>query len=128
MEKLMIGIDIIENSRIKQSLQKPNFINMILTKSEQERIADFADKTERIAGIFCVKEAVKKATTFPERIGFLQMEILHEDSGKPYVEFYAEVKDLVKDKIFNISISHSKTVTVAVAIMFDENKINFNIK
>ncbi len=112
----MIGIDIIENKRIETSLKKPDFISRILTKNEQQRIADFANKTERVAGIFCVKEAIKKATTTPEKIGFLQMEILHTANGKPYVKFDEKAQALVKGKTFNISISHSKTVTVAVAV------------
>jgi len=116
----MIGIDIIENHRIEESLKKANFISRILTKEEQERISDFSNKTERVAGIFCVKEAIKKATGQPEKIGFLQMKILHNENGKPFVEFNQQVQELVKNKSFNISISHSKTVTVAVAIAFEK--------
>ncbi|MGI5842148.1 MAG: holo-ACP synthase [Christensenellales bacterium] len=114
----MIGIDILENERIEKQLQTLAFWNKVLLENEQEYVKQFTNPTERFAGIFCVKEAVKKALGQPEKVGFLDIEVFHLPSGKPQVKYVGEREEF-KNKKLEISISHSKTVTVAVAILIN---------
>lgn len=115
VEIMMIGIDIIENERVKQ--KKGVLIKQILTENEKAYIEKFANNTERLCGIFCAKEAIKKAFGCAEKLPFKKIEILHDENQKPYANFDSSLNDIVKDKKVEISISHSKTVTVAVAIV-----------
>jgi len=62
-----------------------------------------------LAGLFAAKEAVIKAVS-PSTIFFEDIEVFHTSQGAPYV--------LVKGKVISmlISISHSNSVAVAVAV------------
>lgn len=116
----MIGIDILENERIREKLAKPEFLNSFLTDDEQKYVSSFADKTERVTGLFCVKEAVKKAFGCPPIMDFLSIEIHHFENGKPYVVFNEKLTEITSDYAVEISISHSKTITVAVCVIFPQ--------
>ena len=115
----MIGIDILENERIKERLAKPEFMKMFMTDYEQKYVSTYTDITQRVTGIFCVKEAIKKAFGCPEKMGFKDMEIRHYENGKPFVIFDKSLEIIVGSKVVEISISHSNTVTVAVCIVFN---------
>ena len=109
----MIGIDILEVERIKQKLDKnPNFFEAFLHESEIVYVKNYKNILERICGFFCLKEAVIKA--FDAKIGFKDIEITHFDSGKPFVKI---LKKGYTDVNIEASLSHSKTVAVAVAII-----------
>ena len=97
----MIGIDILEIERIKN-------------KNEIKYFNNFENKYEHICGFFCAKEAVKKALDCPKNLTFLDIEILHTKSGKPYVKLNEKID--IKNQI-KISISHSKTVATAVCLV-----------
>ena len=115
----MIGIDILENERMREKVTNPEFVQMFLTENEQKYVSTFADMTERVTGLFCAKEAVKKAFDCPSEMGYKQLEIGHYENGKPYVSFDRSLMNIVKDYAVEISISHSKTVTVAVCLAMD---------
>lgn len=109
----MIGIDILEVERIQQKLNKnPNFIKAFLHESEIAYIEKYNNSLDRICGFFCLKEAVIKA--FEAKISFKDIEICHFESGKPFVKI---LKHGYTNKNIEISLSHSKTVAVAVAIV-----------
>ncbi len=109
----MIGIDILEVARIKKKLEKnSNFIKSFLNEHEIEYLNKFKNSTERICGFFCLKEAVIKA--FEGKLGFKDIEIDHFENGKPFVKI---LKTGFESEKVEVSISHSKTVAVAVAIL-----------
>ncbi len=113
----MIGIDILENQRVAKMLENKNFLDKILTENEKKYVNQFADIIERVTGIFCAKEAVKKASGIAEKLSFLDFEILHKETGAPYVNFVNENFLHFNNKNFNLSISHSTTVSVAVCVI-----------
>lgn len=115
----MIGIDILENERINERLAKPEFMKMFMTDYEQKYVSTYSDITQRVTGIFCVKEAIKKAFDCPDKMGFKTMEIRHYENGKPFVIFDKSLEAIVENKSVEISISHSNTVTVAVCIVLN---------
>lgn len=109
----MIGIDILEVKRVEEKLEKkPNFVDSFLLESEKEYVNLFKNKSERICGFFCLKEAVKKAVSTD--LTFKDIEILHDENGKPFVKILN--KDFEKTKV-EVSISHSTTVAVAVCVV-----------
>ncbi len=110
----MIGIDILEIERIKILADDENKLKKIFTENEINYFNNFKNKYEHICGFFCAKEAVKKALDCPNNLSFLDIEILHSNSKKPYVKINKkyEIKKQIK-----ISISHSKTFATAVCLI-----------
>lgn len=106
-----LGIDIIETERIKKALHNPHFIERILTPKERT----YCKNPEQVAGRFCAKEAIMKAVG--RRLSWQEIEIVNEDNGKPQVILSEKTRELVKDGEIFISISHSRTYAVAVAIL-----------
>jgi len=119
----MVGIDIIELNRVDTS---DNFLNKIAHEDEISYIKKTMCEQvqhERIASLFCVKEAVMKALGLGKNSGvvFKDIKLCHESSGKPYVELYGVAKEEYQKKYrnyyINISISHSKTIATAIAVL-----------
>lgn len=113
-----IGTDLIEVERVGASYQKEAFRNKIYTKQEQNLIDGRAQKA---AGNFAVKEAVVKAfgTGFG-KISPIQIEVLREASGKPYVVLYGEAKRMqeeVQVAKIHVSISNTKEYATAYVVM-----------
>lgn len=115
----MIGIDIIELERVKSD---DTFLKKIAFDEEIEYIKkgkSLRVQKQKIAALWCVKEAVMKALGLGEKSGVKckDIQLFHEESGKPYVKVYGvALKALGKRKI-EVSISHSKTIVTAIAII-----------
>ena len=113
-----IGTDLIEVERVENSYKKEIFRNKIYTEREQTLIKERAQKA---AGNFAVKEAVVKAfgTGF-RKITPIEIEVLREDSGKPYVVLYGEAKKMQQQEQItkiHVSISNTKEYAVAYVVM-----------
>ena len=119
-----VGVDIVKAERFEKISDR--FCEKVFTPRECEYLA--GKPAESAAGIFAAKEAVAKAlgTGFS---GFFprDIEILHENSGKPYVVLYGNAKKIAKKTArcggrrgrrvcIHISISHTKTDAIAYAV------------
>ena len=109
---MKVGIDVLEIERIKTNF---HFLEKILTKNEIEYVNKFENKQERIAGIFCAKEAIFKALNL-DFLNHQEIEINHGKNGRPFPAFYGKTKEyfLKNYKKIDISISHSKTIASAI--------------
>lgn len=112
-----LGIDLIEIDRIKKACAKEAFLIRYFTEKE---ISTFRDKPASLADNFAVKEAVSKVfgTGF---VGFMpiDIEVLRDEKGKPYVKLYGGAKvlaDSFKIKKLHVSISNTDTHATAIAI------------
>lgn len=115
-----IGNDIIEISRIKETLAKPRFLNKYFTKDEIALYENRNKNPEIIAGNFAVKESVSKVFgTGVRGFSLTDIEVLRDDLGKPYINLYNQAKLIAKeqkiDHIF-VSISHSEKYAVGFAV------------
>jgi holo-[acyl-carrier protein] synthase len=113
------GTDIIEISRIKESIEKTGdkFINKIYTLAEIEYCESKNNvKYQHYAARFASKEAVFKAisTLNINGISWKDIEIKNDNIGKPYVSILN--KNIEKLQNIDLSISHCKEYAVAVAI------------
>lgn len=113
-----IGTDLIEVGRIKKAYEKESFRKKIYTVQEQQLIAENA---QRAAGNFAVKESVVKAfgTGFG-KISALDVEVLREPSGKPYVVLYGPAKELAETEHIlrvHVSISNTKEYATSYVVM-----------
>lgn len=116
--KVKCGIDIIEISRVKDSIENlgDKFLNKIYTKKEIEYCESKGkSKYEHYAARFAVKEAAFKAVSEEVKdkfeITWKDIETLNDENGRPKTE----ILFLKNNKVQNIdvSISHCKDYAVA---------------
>ena len=117
------GLDIIEIDRIKNSIKKysPKFEQRIFTSTEINYCHSQGDPAKHFAARFAVKEAVSKCmgTGITGALGFKDMEVINEKTGKPILVMTGKGKELFEKlelKSIHISISHDSTHAIAHAI------------
>src|ERR1035437_8150999 len=118
-----IGIDIIEISRIKKSIEKygDHFLQKIFTPGEIEYCESKASKYQHYAARFSAKEAVAKAmsTGWNNEFSWQNIEVFNESTGMPYVRLTGKLESFLSDgKELKISMSHSQDYTTCVAIIY----------
>jgi holo-[acyl-carrier protein] synthase len=120
-----IGVDIIENKRIKNSLKNLKFQKRIYSAKELAQSSLSKNKVGFFSKRFAAKEAFAKAlgTGFRDNLNFKDIEIINDKKGKPY---YLKSKKISKiiHKNFNIkkyncflSISDEKDYSTAFTII-----------
>jgi holo-[acyl-carrier protein] synthase len=112
-----VGVDLIEINRVVQACQNENFLTRYFTVHEIELIK--TDYT-MAADNFAVKEAVAKVLGTGFR-GFapIDIEVLRNHYGKPYVNLYGGAAELAKTQgnlIIHVSISNTKDYANAFAV------------
>lgn len=122
---LGIGNDIVEVARIKMVLARhpQRFLDKVFTPNEQEYCLKRKDPAIHLAGRFAAKEAVVKSlgTGFSEGLTWLDIEILNDPKGKPFVSASPFARELLGNSSIEISLSHCHKYATAVAIWV-ENK------
>lgn len=120
---LCTGVDIIEIHRIERVINQwgDRFLNRIYTETE---LAICKNKPNRLASRFAGKEAVMKALgTGIRGIGWKEIEIGSESSGKPFVNLYGKAKVKAESLgIVDLAISLSDSDTNCVAFVVGEIK------
>jgi len=109
------GIDIIEIDRIDRAIKRwgDHFIKYVFCKEEIEYAQKYKNPAIHFAARFAAKEAVFKALMNQKEIGWKDIKIVNNKSGRPICVF---TKDSFNHKII-ISISHTKTHAIANAII-----------
>lgn len=123
--KILCGTDIIEISRIRESIErsKERFVNIIYTPAEIEYCeSKKAAKYYHYAGRFAAKEAIFKTVSPLLKskfdISWHNAEVINDENGNPQIKFI----DIKFNKIKNIdiSISHCKEYAVATVVAMVE--------
>lgn len=119
---LGIGIDITDIQKIEESIRHESFRRKVFTSAERNAAEKFQNQSEHLAGKFAAKEAFMKAigAGIWQEIGFAQIEVLNDESGKPYLRLSGKAKarlQQIEAKQVHVSISHSAGVAVAVVIL-----------
>ena len=125
MTILGIGVDIIENQRIKNSIKNKNFINRIFSKVEIKLSKKYKDKFVYFSNRFAAKEALVKAigTGFRFGINFNDISILNDKLGKPKFHILGKKSSFLKKKIRSknieilLSLSDEKKYSIAFVII-----------
>ena len=125
MKILGIGVDIIDNKRIKKSIKSSKFKSRIYSSKELKLSKKTRNKVAFFSKRFAAKEAFSKAlgTGFSSKLNFKDIEITNDKKGMPrYVEnkkIKKIVKKIYKIKKFNffLSISDEKEYSTAFAII-----------
>ena len=125
MKILGIGVDIIENKRISNSIRNSKFKKRIFSNKELKQASLLKNKTNYFSKRFAAKEAFAKAlgTGFRKHLNFRDIEIINNKIGKP--DYYKNKKITkliqkhfkVKEYDCFLSISDENDYSTAFAII-----------
>jgi len=129
MKILGIGVDIIENKRLKKSIKNKSFLSRLFTLLEIKNSRSIKDKSIYFSKKFAAKESFSKAlgTGFRKGLNFKDVEILNDNLGKPYFRLNNKTKKIIlkkfKVKNFDIflSISDEKKYSIAFTMIQAKN-------
>ena len=121
MKIIGIGVDIIQNNRIKNLLKNKKFLGRIYSDRELKLSKQNKNKVAYFAKRFAAKEAFSKAlgTGISNGINFNEIIILNKKSGKPYISVIGQTKKILKMKFkrrkskISLSLSDEKKYAVA---------------
>jgi len=106
---VMVGIDIVDVSRITDAVEKygDRFLDKVFTREEIAYATQRKRADESFAGRFAAKEAFMKA--IGRRLAWKDINVL-QSRGRPYIEFHGTRYD-------GISISHEQAYAVSVVVI-----------
>jgi len=117
------GIDLVENARVAQKINKDNgFKEKVFSAREITYCESAANPVQNFAARFAAKEAFLKATGQGLTLGFElnEIEILNDEKGKPFIELHGIFKSEALHKNWNrihVSLSHVQEMSCAVVII-----------
>ena len=125
MKILGIGVDVIQNKRIKSLINNKTFIERMFGINEVRFSKKILNKTNYFAKRFAAKEALAKSlgTGFKNNLNFKDIEILNNKIGKPYYLVSKKIDNMIKKKFkikrYNLflSISDEKDYSIAFTIL-----------
>ena len=125
MRILGIGVDIIQNKRIKSSIKNKLFVSRTFGNKEIYFSKNISDKTNYFAKRFAAKEALAKSigTGFRNNLNFKDIQILNDKIGKPYYQKSKKIDKIINKKFkvktydLFLSISDEKDYSIAFAII-----------
>ena len=125
MKILGIGVDIVENSRITESIKNNLFIKRIFSNLEILTAKKIKDKKSYYSKRFAAKEAFVKSigTGFRNDLNFKDISIINDKLGKPSFIISEKIKKIVKKQFktssfnFFLSISDEKKYSIAYVIL-----------
>ena len=128
MKILGIGVDIIQNSRIKKAIKNKSFVSRIFSKSEITNSKKKNNKTNYFAKRFAAKEAFIKSIGIGIRkgINFKDIYVINDKLGKPNIKFSNKVNNLIVKKLktrnFDIFLSLSDEQNYSIAFVVIQKK------
>ena len=119
-----IGIDVVQNDRIRDSIQRfgDRFLNRIYTEGEIAYCKKCAQPEIHFAARFAAKEAAFKAlgTGWARGVKWKDVEVLRLPSGKPELHLHGEALAHATSAAatrFYISLTHDQLVSCAVVVL-----------
>ena len=119
-----VGADIVESSRIAQSLDRfgERFARRILSNSEWAEYYTSNKPVLFLASRFAAKEALSKAmgTGLRYPVNLVNITITHDKLGKPSFQFHPELRRLISErgiKQYHLSISDEISIVCAFVIL-----------
>ncbi len=118
-----VGIDITEVSRIRRSIEDYGslFTEKVFTREEREYCSSKPYPFQHYAARFAAKEAFSKATGtgWNDSFSWLEVEVMNEESGKPYLRLGGQTLRNLGEKRLFLSLSHSGDYVAAVVVIED---------
>ena len=125
MSIIGIGVDIVNNNRLKKLIKNKSFVERIFTNYEQKYSKSLKNKLNYYSKRFAAKEAFSKATGLgiSKNLHFKNIEIKRNKNGKPLISLnsstakYLKKKFRVKSFKTNLSLSDEKNYSIAYVII-----------
>ena len=125
MKILGIGVDIIQNKRLKNLIFNKKFLSRTFSKNEIKISKKISSKTNYFSKRFAAKEAFAKSigTGFRDNLNFKDIVIINDKLGKPSFVVTDKIKKIVKKQFkilsfnFFLSISDEKKYSIAYVIL-----------
>ena len=125
---IAVGTDLAEIDRIEASIARfgERFLQRVYTPAEIAYCTRKKTSAESFAARFAAKEAGAKAlgTGISRGIGWRDIEVLREPSGRPSLVFHGRAarraRDLGVHRI-SLSLTHSRQLAMAVVILEDSS-------
>ena len=125
MKIIGVGVDIVDNKRIKKSIKNKQFISRIFSKKEINQSKKFTDKINYFSKRFAAKESLSKAigTGFRKGLNFKDIAIVNDKYGKPHYELNNKVKKLIYSKLkvkkikISLSLADEKKYSIAFSVI-----------
>lgn len=120
---IKIGTDIVNIERVQGAYAKEpvRFIKRLLTPAEQRRFDEQAEKAKMgyLAKRFAGKEAVAKAlgTGIGDAIRFNEIQILNDETGRPFVSLLNGKFPYIDQNKISISLSDDAPFAVAFVVI-----------
>jgi len=119
-----IGVDIVENLRIKNSIKNILFLKRVFSKDEISKSKKIKNKISFFSKRFAAKEAFVKAlgTGFRYGFNFKEISIINDKLGKPSFIISKKIETLIKKQYgvksysFFLSISDENKYSLAFVI------------
>jgi holo-[acyl-carrier protein] synthase len=122
---LGVGIDLIETSRIQESLEKfgDRFLNRVFLEGEISYCQSMKFPARHFAARFAAKEAVSKAfgTGIGSSLGWKDIEVCRNEAGLPYLKLHgggAKMAQSMGVAGSHLSLTHNESSAAAVAILY----------
>jgi holo-[acyl-carrier protein] synthase len=119
---LKIGIDLVENDRIRGVLERfgDRFLNRIFGEEELSICLARRDRVGCLAARFSAKEALLKAFGVGMRGGvkWRDIQVLKDERGAPYFKLTGKALELLGDRRAEVSLTHGRTHSTAVAVVY----------
>ena len=128
MKTLGIGVDIVQNSRIRKLITNGKFLLRIFTNDEINKSKKTKNKTAFFSKRFAAKEAFSKAlgTGFSETLNFKDISITNNKHGKPSIKINNKLHNLINKKLktkkINVLLSISDESKHSIAFVILEKK------
>ena len=125
MQTLGVGVDIIENSRIKKSIKNKKFLSRVFSKIEIVNSRKNSNKSGYFSKRFAAKEAFSKAlgSGFRNGLNFNDISVVNDRYGKPSIKLNAKLKNIINNRFKTIkvnvflSISDEKKYSIAFVVI-----------
>ncbi|MDC0401084.1 holo-ACP synthase [Candidatus Pelagibacter sp.] len=125
MQILGVGVDLVENCRIKKSLKNHFFLKRIFSSSEISIAKKKRNKISYYSKRFAAKEAFVKSlgSGFRDNLNFKDVTIINDKQGKPLFLITDKIKKIIKKRFkisrfnFFLSISDENKYSIAYVIL-----------
>jgi holo-[acyl-carrier protein] synthase len=127
---LGLGLDVVEISRVQQTLEKfgPRFLKRVFTEAERAYCDAKPQPVLHYAARFAAKEAAVKAlgTGLSQGISWQHISIENLASGQPVLRLSGAAQEIAARlgvKSSHVSLSHSHTVAAAVVALENSDAV-----
>ena len=125
MNLVGIGVDIVDNSRVKKLIRNKAFISRIYSTKEINQSKKIKNKTNYFSKRFAAKESLSKAIGlgFRKGINFKDISVLNDKYGKPFYELNNNVKKYIYSKFkrkrikISLSLADEKKYSIAFSMI-----------